>query len=249
MRILNFRTLVICILVTGAAGALGSAILSSPYMKIRDFQVETDEDTLRTRPLIDLLETYNDRLFFQVSAEMLRDDISAFKQVERVTITRTGLSSFNVKIDLRRPLLVVTNGSERICLGPGGIPFPDWSEHESLPVFNVPAHLSAHHLLEPDSSISDYYHVILHIVSQPLNSLSSFSHLVENNDYEIQLADRQNTRLLRLPRIRFRDPASSLINLNQWLATKHDDSLFRELDARFPGTVIIRPLKGDLFNG
>jgi len=234
---------IILILIVGAIGALGGAGYSCSIFRISQFDIEVDADTLRSQPLINLLETFNGRLFTSVTTSELCDDISAFKQVERVTIERMGFTGFKVNIALRHPLLMVTNGIERICLGPAGTPFPYWPEHGELPLFTIQENLTRTQMLNPDSAIRDFYFIALSIVSHSLNNLSSFSTFAGNDEYEIQLADRTNSRLLRLPRIYLRDPASSLIGVNTWLQKNSEAESNKIFDARFPGTLIEKPIR------
>jgi len=245
----NWTIVIFCFLITGAAGATGIALVSGSVFRINRFDIEVNGDTLRTQPLINLLNSYNGKLFFRVTPQQLQDSISDFKQVERVTINREGISGFSVAITLRHPLLVVTNGSKRICLGPEGIPFRNWPEHGDLPEFNVPKHIDPAQMLDPDSSIQDFYLIALHIVSQHMDNLSAFSCYMESSDFEIQLADRQNNLLLRLPRNNLRDPFSSLILVNQWLDNHYQPQTCCELDARFPGTLLVKTWKEGQLNG
>lgn len=233
-------TFILLILALGACGALGSAAISGNAFRVHRFVVSADSASLRTRPLIDCLNQHQGKLFFRVSSETLRRDISDFEQVERVTIRRSGFTGFKVDIILRRPILVVTNGHENICLGPGGIPFPYWSEYGELPVFTVPSRISGEQLLEPDSRLLEFYSVVRHLVSHSLENLTCFSTLIHCDDCEIHVMDRQHSRMLRLPRKCSRDPDSLLNTLNTWL---NHQSIRRslELDARFPNTLIVRP--------
>ncbi|MCD4652877.1 hypothetical protein K8T06_02975 [bacterium] len=231
------------ILVIVATGALGGAAYTCSMFRISQFEIEVDADTLRARPLIDLLDTFNGRLFIGVTTQELQNDISTFKQVERVTITRMGFTGFRVKIALRYPLLVVTNGLEKTCLGPGGIPFPYWPEYGNLPVFVIPEHITQHQMLNPDSSTSDFYFVALQLVSQPLEQLSLFSTFSKSTEFEIQLTDQLNSRLLRLPRTHLRNPVSSLVSTNNWLEKNKQINPFQELDARFPNVLLLKPIK------
>ncbi|HPQ40280.1 MAG TPA: hypothetical protein PLV45_07880 [bacterium] len=239
----SYRTpFILLILLLGAVGALGTAAVSSSCFRITQFEITADEASLRTRPLIDYLDQYQGILFFRLSGETLRRDISDFKQVERVTISRSGFSGVTVDITLRRPILMVTNGHAKICLGPGGIPFPYWPEYGELPVFSVPSQFSDEQLLEPDSRLLDFYDVVRHLVSHSLLNLTAFTALIHCDEFEMHLMDRDHSRILRLPRTCFRDPGSSFHTLNSWLTTV-PTGYGVELDARFPGTLVIRDRK------
>lgn len=240
---------ILCSLVSAAICALAAAALSGQTLRVSYFNVTTNADSSRTQPLVEFLDGQCGSLFFAVSPHTLCKEISAFNQVEKVTVHRIDLNGFDVNITLREPLLAVTNGSEIICLGPEGIPFSHRPEHGTLPVFYVPNDLTSYELLEPDSSIREFYNSALNIVSLRLNNITGFCNFVKANDNEIQLADHKNSMLLRLPRKILRDPVSSLISINQLLETCQPLGNSNELDARFKDIILVRPLKGASLHG
>ncbi|MBN1295709.1 hypothetical protein JXA80_02945 [bacterium] len=243
MKWLHTGSVVLLGLALGAVGALGFAGSTVPWFRIYRFDVSADDDSLRSLPLADLLDSYRGQWFFRISRDQLRHDISAFKQVERVTIRRLGFTGFELNLAMRRPILMVTNGKEKICLGPGGVPFLYWPEHGDLPIFEVPSHISIDDLLTPDAGLADFYDIVRNLVCQSNRNLYRFSALAACDEYELHLMDRQTTTLLRLPRTGFRDPGSCLAYVHQWI-TAHPDHSRIELDLRFPGTILIRPWLG-----
>jgi cell division septal protein FtsQ len=230
-------------------GALRIAITSFPILKTPSFVITVDCDSFRTESMETRLESWHDDYPFFLTTRKIRDDIRAFYPVERIIVNRHLFSTVRIDITSTKPVLMVSNLEKSICLSTAGIPFPYLPEHGILPCYYVPSHVDRDELLEPAGFIQEFYRLILQIQTRSLAEIGRFSHLVTGDSFSLVLRDSTTGNRLRLPSEHLRKRTISLQTVDDWLSSRPSGTVPIEIDARFPGIVVLRAIKGAVHHG
>lgn len=230
-------------------GALGIAITSIPILKTTSFVITVDCDSLRTESIEELMESLHDNYVFLLATQEIQKGINTFHPAEHVTVTRNPFGPVRIDITSTKPVLMVSNRSLSICLSTNGIPFPYRPEHGNLPRFHVPADIDQETLLQPDGFIQEFYRLILEIQTGALSEIGRFSHLLAGDAFSLLLLDSSTGNRLRIPSECLRNRTIPLYDIDNWLSSRSFAVVPLEIDARFPGIVVLRTFKEDVHHG
>ncbi|MBN1878967.1 hypothetical protein JW823_02560 [bacterium] len=231
-------------------GAMGIALSGLPLWHVNSFQISIDDDSLRTEPLVEEMESLYGSWVPLTSPALIITKLSDLQQIERTTVRKAFTGSIYLDIITRKPVLKMSLSAEDpVCISPDGTPFPYRPEHGELPFYTVPEDWTRDRLLSPDTHIRATYALLLQLVSYPAKSLNKFNHLASDQAFDVILTRPDDQSSLRLSKNLTRTSESALKQIDSWIAVHSPDHDPCEYDARFPNMIIFRTLREVADNG
>lgn len=232
--------ILVCLVIL-TLGAMGIMVSSTELASVSGFEIRIDDDSLRTGPLIELLEGFYGSNAITLPVNRIVEEISGFQQVERVIAQKTWNGTLYLDIITRKPVLKITNRmDDPVCLAPDGTPFPYWPEHGPLPVCMVPGNWTRQQLLSPGPGIRNAYRLLLKLVDSGPEFIRHYTDLTQSAPFDVVLSESGGGNCLRLSLDTERYPEDILRRIDLWIMDQPDGPP-REFDIRFPGMILIKP--------
>ena len=241
MTIRHGPEIILACLVTLTLGAMGIMVSSIKPVHVNGFDIRIDDDSLRTAPLIQLIEEFYGSNALTLPLHRIVDELSGFQQVEQVIARKTWTGTIYVDIVTRKPVLRISNRiDDPVCIAPDGTPFPYWPEHGPLPTCVVPGNWTRERMLSPDPGIRKAYGLLLRLVDSSPEFIRCYTEITQSQPFDVVLAESGGGNCLRLSLDTERYPEEVLRQIDLWILGQPEGPP-REFDARFPGIILIKP--------